>query len=101
MRCARISLRDRSDGEGAADLVESKTRLCPPLTARARLPPLSAAFLRDITENIALARPAIGTDCQGYDRLRAGSASEALFGGHLAARAPGLLLADGSPAHAA
>jgi hypothetical protein len=54
---------------------------------------LSAAFLRDITENIALA--ARQTAISGYVAY-APQGTEALFDGHLAA-GTGRLLADGSP----
>jgi glycosyltransferase A (GT-A) superfamily protein (DUF2064 family) len=70
----------------------SKTRLCPPLLP-GQAAALSAAFLRDITENIALAgryAPIVG-----YVAYAPGG-HEALFDGHLAA-GTGLLLADGSP----
>ncbi len=71
----------------------SKTRLCPPLQP-GQVASLSAAFLRDITENIALA--AADAPIQGYIAY-APRGQEALFDGHIA---PGteLLLADGSPA---
>ena len=70
----------------------SKTRLCPPLRPdQAAL--LSAAFLRDITENIALA--ARHAKLAGFVAY-APRGQEALFDGHLAA-GTGLLLADGSP----
>ncbi len=71
---------------------QSKTRLCPPLTAH-QAAALSAAFLRDITENIVAA--ARMTPITGYIAY-APSGAEALFEGHLAA-GTGLLLADGSP----
>lgn len=70
----------------------SKTRLCPPLTP-VDAAALSAAFLRDISENIALA--ALETPIAGYIAY-APAGQEALFDGHLAA-GTGLLLADGSP----
>lgn len=70
----------------------SKTRLCPPLTHE-QAAALSAAFLRDTTENIALA--ARQTPLAGYIAY-APRGAEALFEGHLAAET-GLLLADGSP----
>jgi rSAM/selenodomain-associated transferase 1 len=70
----------------------SKTRLVPPLTAD-QAAALSAAFLRDITENIALAaRAAPIYGCIAY----APAGLEHLFGGHLAA-GTGMVLADGSP----
>jgi rSAM/selenodomain-associated transferase 1 len=70
----------------------SKTRLCPPLRPD-QAARLSAAFLRDITENIALA--ARDAPIGGYIAY-APAGAEALFEGHLAA-GTGLLLADGSP----
>jgi len=71
----------------------SKTRLVPPLTAE-EAAAISAAFLRDVTDNIALA--AETTAIRGYAAY-APAGSEALLAGHLA---PGtrLVLADGSPA---
>ena len=58
----------------------AKTRLCPPL-APAQAAALSAAFLRDITENIALAaQSAPIAGCIAY----APSGAEACFDGHLA-----------------
>jgi rSAM/selenodomain-associated transferase 1 len=70
----------------------SKTRLCPPLQPD-QAAALSAAFLRDITENIALA--ARETAITGYIAY-APEGTQALFDGHLAA-GTGRLLADGSP----
>lgn len=70
----------------------SKTRLCPPLQPD-QAAALSAAFLRDISENIALA--ACHTPIAGYIAY-APSGQEALFDGHLASGTL-LLLADGSP----
>jgi uncharacterized protein len=70
----------------------AKTRLCPPLQPE-QAAALSAAFLRDITENIALA--ACQTSITGYVAY-APSGQEELFAGHLAC-GTGLLLADGSP----
>jgi glycosyltransferase A (GT-A) superfamily protein (DUF2064 family) len=70
----------------------SKTRLCPPLKPD-QAAALSAAFLRDITENIVLAGHQ--TPISGYVAY-APAGQEALFDGHLAA-GTGLLLADGSP----
>ena len=70
----------------------SKTRLCPPLDP-VQAAALSAAFLRDISENIALAARHI--PIAGYIAY-APAGQEALFDGHLAA-GTGLLLADGSP----
>ena len=70
----------------------SKTRLCPPLQP-AQASAMSAAFLRDITENIALAgREA---DIAGFIAY-APAGLEHLFDGHLA-YGTGLLLADGTP----
>jgi uncharacterized protein len=70
----------------------SKTRLCPPLQPD-QAAALSAAFLRDITENIVLAaREAAITGYIAY----APQGAEALFDGHLA-DGIGRLLADGSP----
>ncbi|WP_428485119.1 TIGR04282 family arsenosugar biosynthesis glycosyltransferase [Rhodopila sp.] len=71
---------------------KSKTRLCPPLQPH-QAAALSAAFLRDITENIVLA--ARLQPISGYIAY-APAGEEALFEGHLAT-ATGLLLADGSP----
>jgi rSAM/selenodomain-associated transferase 1 len=68
-----------------------KTRLCPPLRPE-QAATLSAAFLRDITENIALAGQL--APVAGYVAY-APSGQEMLFEGHLAA-CTGLLLADGS-----
>jgi len=70
----------------------SKTRLCPPLDP-VQAAALSAAFLRDITENIASA--AQFSPIAGYIAY-APAGQEALFDGHLAAGTD-LLLADGSP----
>lgn len=70
----------------------SKTRLCPPLEPK-QAALLSAAFLRDITENIVLA--AMETPIAGYVAY-APLGGEALFDGHLAL-STSLLLADGSP----
>lgn len=68
-----------------------KTRLVPPLT-QAGAAAMSAAFLRDITENItAAARAAPIHGCIAY----AEAGTEALFDGHLAAGIT-LLLADGA-----
>jgi uncharacterized protein len=71
----------------------SKTRLCPPLRPD-QAASLSAAFLRDITENIALA--AADAPIQGYIAY-APQGQEALFDGHTAI-GTAFLLADGSPA---
>ncbi len=69
----------------------SKTRLCPPLHPE-QAAALSAAFLRDITENLALAgKSAPITGLIAY----APRGYEALFDGILA-QGTGLLLADGS-----
>ena len=70
----------------------AKTRLCPPLRPE-QAAALSAAFLRDITENIALA--ARQASIAGYIAY-APSGQEALFAGHIADGTE-LLLADGSP----
>jgi rSAM/selenodomain-associated transferase 1 len=70
----------------------SKTRLCPPLLPN-QAADLSAAFLRDITENIAMA--ARQASIAGYIAY-APAGQEARFDGHLAA-GTGLLLADGTP----
>ena len=71
---------------------KAKTRLCPPLQP-AQAAELSAAFLRDITENIALAsRRAPIHGCIAY----APEGDESWFHGHLA-DGTGLVLADGSP----
>jgi uncharacterized protein len=69
----------------------SKTRLCPPLRPE-QAAELSAAFLRDISENIALA--ARQAPITGYIAY-APAGQEALFDRHIAA-GTGLLLADGS-----
>lgn len=69
----------------------SKTRLCPPLRPD-QAAALSAAFLRDISESIALA--ARHAPITGYVAY-APEGSEALFDGHLA-HGTGRLLADGS-----
>ena len=70
----------------------AKTRLCPPLQP-AQAAELSAAFLRDITENIALAARA--APIHGHVAY-APAGAEACFAGHLA-EGTGLVLADGSP----
>jgi rSAM/selenodomain-associated transferase 1 len=70
----------------------AKTRLCPPLHP-AQAAELSAAFLRDITENIALASCEAPID--GYVAY-APAGDESWFAGHLAERTE-LVLADGSP----
>jgi uncharacterized protein len=70
----------------------AKTRLCPPLHL-AQAAELSAAFLRDITENIALAaRAAPILGCIAY----APAGAEDWFAGHVADRTD-FVLADGSP----
>jgi hypothetical protein len=70
----------------------SKTRLCPPLRLD-QAAELSAAFLRDITENIRLA--ALQVPIASYVAY-APAGQEALFDGILAT-GTGLVLADGSP----
>jgi rSAM/selenodomain-associated transferase 1 len=70
----------------------AKTRLCPPLQP-AQAADLSAAFLRDITGNIALASRA--APIEGYVTY-APAGDEGWFAGHLA-QGIGLVLADGSP----
>jgi rSAM/selenodomain-associated transferase 1 len=70
----------------------SKTRLVPPLTPE-QAAALSAAFLRDITENIATAGRTV--PIHGYIAY-APQGLEALFDGHIAAGTR-LVLADGSP----
>ncbi len=82
---------DRGHGEGARSLRLAKTRLCPPLHP-AQAAALSAAFLRDITENIA--QVARTVPVQGYIAY-APAGAESWFDGHLA-EGTGLLLADGS-----
>jgi rSAM/selenodomain-associated transferase 1 len=69
----------------------SKTRLIPPLLPE-QAAALSAAFLRDVTENIALAAQEI--PIHGFAAY-APLGLETLFNGHLADRT-GLILADGS-----
>jgi rSAM/selenodomain-associated transferase 1 len=70
----------------------AKTRLCPPLHP-AEAAELSAAFLRDITENIALAARDVSIHgCIAY----APAGAETWFAGHLA-EDTSLVLADGSP----
>ena len=69
----------------------SKTRLVPPLSPDSAAA-LGAAFLRDTTENIALASRAAAI--QGYVAY-APAGLEPLFSGHVADNTP-LLLADGS-----
>jgi rSAM/selenodomain-associated transferase 1 len=70
----------------------AKTRLCPPLSPM-QAAALSAAFLRDVTENIALA--ARNVPIHGFVAY-APAGSEASFAGHLA-DGTALVLADGSP----
>ena len=85
-RCCAIGVMAKAPQAG-----RSKTRLCPPLRPEDAAS-LSAAFLRDITENIALAgRFAPTQGCVAYAPVGA----EALFDGHLAA-GTGFVLADGS-----
>ena len=85
-RCA-IAVMAKAPRAGA-----SKTRLVPPLTPE-QAASLSAAFLRDVTENIvAAARLA---PIAGYAAY-APAGLESLFDGHLAAGTR-LILADGSP----
>lgn len=70
----------------------AKTRLCPPLLPE-QAARLSAAFLRDITENIALAGRAVAIHgCIAYAPM----GGERWFDGHLA-EGTGFVLADGSP----
>jgi rSAM/selenodomain-associated transferase 1 len=71
----------------------SKTRLTPRLSPD-QAAGLSAAFLRDITENIAAAARSARID--GFIAY-APASTEALFDGHLAL-GTGLILADGAPA---
>lgn len=70
----------------------SKTRLCPPLRPD-QAASLSAAFLCDVTGNIA--RAARAAPIAGHIAF-APAGTEALFDGHLAP-GTGLVLADGSP----
>lgn len=70
----------------------AKTRLCPPLLPE-QAAQLSAAFLRDITENIACAaRAAPIHGCIAYAPM----GCESWFNGHLA-EGTALVLADGTP----
>jgi hypothetical protein len=70
----------------------AKTRLCPPLLPE-QAARLSAAFLRDITENIAAAaRTAPIHGCIAYAPM----GCESWFDGHLA-EGTGFVLADGTP----
>jgi rSAM/selenodomain-associated transferase 1 len=70
----------------------SKTRLTPLLTPE-EAAALSAAFLRDVTENVRLAARRVPIrGCIAY----APAGAEALFDGHLA-EGTGTVLADGSP----
>ncbi len=71
---------------------QAKTRLCPPLRP-SQAAALSAAFLRDITENIALASRSV--PIHGYIAY-APAGDESWFAGHLA-EGTGHILADGSP----
>lgn len=75
---------------------QSKTRLSPPLTPQ-QAAALSAAFLRDTTENIRLA--ARTASIAGYVAYAPNGAAH-LFDGHLAA-GTGLVLADGTAVHLA
>jgi glycosyltransferase A (GT-A) superfamily protein (DUF2064 family) len=68
----------------------SKTRLCPPLLAE-HAAMLSAAFLRDVTENIAAA--SLAAPIQGLIAY-APAGSVSLFDGHFA-EGTGFVLADG------
>jgi rSAM/selenodomain-associated transferase 1 len=71
---------------------KAKTRLCPPLLPE-QAARLSAAFLRDITENIVAASRQVPIDgCIAYAPM----GTEAWFDGHLA-DGTGFVLADGSP----
>jgi hypothetical protein len=70
----------------------AKTRLCPPLLPR-QAAELSAAFLRDVTENIALAARA--APIHGYVAY-APAGEEHYFDSHIADGTK-LVLADGSP----
>lgn len=93
-------MRDSANGATCAIAVmakapqpgRSKTRLVPPL-APAQAAALSAAFLRDITENIVAASHA--APIHGYIAY-APPGLEALFEGHIA-DGTRLVLADGSP----
>ncbi len=70
----------------------AKTRLCPPLRP-AQAAALSAAFLRDISENIALAARAVPMEgCVAY----APAGEAASFSGHVTEDTR-FVLADGSP----
>jgi len=73
-----------------------KTRLVPPLTAAAAAA-LSASFLRDVTENIALA--AREAAIAGYVAFAPAGAAAAFDG--ILARGTGLVPADGAPVAAA
>ena len=84
-------MRDRGHGEGAAAWIFQDPAMSAAAAEQAAA--LSAAFLRDMTENIALA--ARQAPIAGYVAY-APAGQEALFDGHLAA-GTGLLLADGSP----
>jgi rSAM/selenodomain-associated transferase 1 len=75
----------------APEAGRSKTRLVPPLS-HAEAAAMGAAFLRDITENIALAARTVPID--GFAAY-APAGAEALLAGHLAGDTR-LLLADGS-----
>ena len=86
-QCCTIGVMAKAPIPGRA-----KTRLTPLLTPQ-QAAELSAAFLRDVTENVRLAsRHAPIQGCIAY----APAGAEALFDGHLA-EGTGLVLADGSP----
>jgi rSAM/selenodomain-associated transferase 1 len=86
-RCCTIGVMAKAPVPGRA-----KTRLTPLLTPQ-QAAQLSAAFLRDVTENVRLAaQHAPIQGCIAY----APAGAEALFAGHLA-EGTGLVLADGSP----
>ena len=86
VRCA-IGVMAKAPQPGLA-----KTRLCPPLQP-SQAAALSAAFLRDITENIAIA--ARDVPIHGYIAY-APAGTESWFDNHLA-QGTRLVLADGSP----
>src|SRR5690348_1936772 len=83
--CA-VAVMAKAPREGRA-----KTRLCPPLRPD-QAAQLSGAFLRDITENIALAARAV--PIHGFVAY-APAGEERAFDGHLA-DGTALVLADGS-----
>jgi hypothetical protein len=70
----------------------AKTRLCPPLHP-VQAAELSAAFLRDITENLALASRAAPIE----SRIAYAPAGEGHWFDGYRAKGTGLVLADGSP----